>query len=81
MIEYIENEHPQQKPVNVFIGVEEWANYSFENKVRLLYRLRGSKTVLAKELEKSISLLVEEEQRERQIDYEATLRKAEEDVG
>ncbi|MFE4029312.1 hypothetical protein ACFX4N_24480 [Priestia sp. YIM B13551] len=73
------NEYPEQN-VHVFIGNEEWATFSFENKVRLLYRLRQCETLLARELEKTISLLVEEEQKEREIDYEATLKRAEEDV-
>lgn len=77
MIDYEDND---QKPVHVFIGEEEWANYSFENKVRLLYRLRQSKTVLAQHLVKSLSLLVEEEQQQREIDYEATYKKIYEDV-
>lgn len=77
MIDYIENDNSDKPPVNVYIGEEEWTNYSFQNKVRLLYRLRNSDNVLAKELVKSISLLVEEEQKMREIDYEATLKQCE----
>lgn len=77
MIDYIENDNSDKPSVNVYIGEEEWANYSFQNKVRLLYRLRNSDNVLAKELVKSISLLVEEEQKMREIDYEATLKQCE----
>lgn len=66
---------PFEQPFNVHIGAEEWAEYSFQNKVRLLYRLKQSKTQIAQELVKTVSLLVEEEQRQLEIDYDATLKK------
>ncbi|BCT30429.1 MULTISPECIES: hypothetical protein [Bacillus subtilis group] len=71
MIDYKDND-PDKKPINIYIGEEEWCNYSFENKVRLLYRLKQSLSPLAKETEKSLSMLVEKEKNEREIDYEAT---------
>lgn len=77
MIDYIENDNSDKSPINVYIGEEEWANYSFQNKVRLLYRLRQSDSALAKDIVKSISILVEEEQSQREIDYEATIKQCE----
>ncbi|MES9681732.1 hypothetical protein ABWK22_02205 [Gottfriedia acidiceleris] len=76
MIDYIEND-PDKQPVSVYIGEEEWANYSFQNKVRLLYRLRQIDSGLAKQVVKKVSLLIEEEQNQREIDYEATLKQCE----
>ena len=48
MIEYIENNNSDKPQVNIYIGEDEWANYSFQNKVRLLYRLKNSDNLLAK---------------------------------
>lgn len=79
MIDYIENDPPNKTPIHVFIGEEEWKNYSFQNKVRLLYRLRQSDNALAKDLVKAIELLVEEEQSQREIDYDATISRIEDE--
>ncbi len=78
MIHYDDDLTPPKNIFHIFIGDEEWKNYSYENKIRLLYRLRQSESFLAKELCKPISLLVEEEQLNREIDFEATLKKIEE---
>lgn len=69
-----------EKPFHIYIGEEEWKQYSFQNKVRLLYRIRQSSSTLAKELARSITLLIEDEQKKNEIDYEATLKKYYKDV-
>lgn len=74
MIDYLDNNQPDKSPINVIIGEQEWADYSFQNKVRLLYRLKQSESSLAKTMVNSISILVEEEQNKNEIDYDATLR-------
>ncbi|AXK21616.1 hypothetical protein ACW4EZ_30180 (plasmid) [Bacillus toyonensis] len=80
MIEYIENNNSDKPQVNIYIGEDEWANYSFQNKVRLLYRLKNSDNLLAKQLVKSISSLIEEEQKMSEIDYEATVKQCEDTI-
>lgn len=69
-----------EKPVHIYIGEEEWKHYSFQNKVRLLYRIKQSSSTLAKEMAQSITLLIEEEQKKNEIDYEATIKKYYKDV-
>lgn len=76
MTKYFEDDSKDQA-IQVHIGEQEWSEYSLEKKIRLLYRLRHCDTALTNQLEKSLSLLVEKEQEEREIDYEATLKKAE----
>lgn len=66
---------PSRKPVNIYIGEKEWRNYSLQNKIRLLYRLRQSSTDIARALEPALSLLIQEEQNRLEIDYEATYQK------
>ena len=77
MIDYKDNGGQRGHPINIWIGEEEWHKYSMQNKVRLLYRLRESDTPLAQLMAKSISQLVEEEQRHYQIDYDATIKRCE----
>ncbi|UOE58239.1 hypothetical protein IRB79_27335 (plasmid) [Cytobacillus oceanisediminis] len=60
--------------MNIYIGEAEWNEFSFENKMKLLYRLRQSQSELARQMEPCISLMVEEERNRQEIDIEATLK-------
>lgn len=75
MIDYFDNEGQEETPINVYIGEEEWRNYSFQNKVRLLYRLRESDVPLAQLMAKPLSLMIAEEQKNQVVDVEATIRR------
>ncbi|MEX3713393.1 hypothetical protein ABFV99_13395 [Cytobacillus horneckiae] len=77
MTPYKNREQPPKNTVNVYIGEEEWQNYSYENKLRLLYRLKHSESLLSLGFEPLVTL-IEEEQREKEIDYDATLKNIEE---
>lgn len=77
MTHFENRDHPPKNTFNVFIGEEEWTDYSYESKLMLLYRLRQSKSELARVIEKPLSLLIEEEKNDREIDYEATLKQIE----
>lgn len=77
MIDYIDDGGSSKSTINVYIGDEEWNAYSYQNKLRFLYRLRQSQSPLAKSMEKSIGLLIEEERASREVDIAATLKQIE----
>lgn len=77
MIDYMDNDAQNESPINVYIGEEEWQNYSFQNKVRLLYRLRQSDIPLAQLMAEPLGMMIDYEQKQHQIDIEATIKRCE----
>lgn len=70
-----------EKRLQVFIGQKEWDNYSYEDKLRLLYLLQQSNTSLANSLKEPIENLVEKERKENEIDLKKTFETCYKDEG
>lgn len=67
-------EYRREESIKVEIGEEEWDNFPYENKVRLLYRLKQSRHKLAQDIAKAVEHLVEEEKLQKEIDYDRTFQ-------